>query len=141
VTSAPAAAPAERTGRNDPCPCGSGRDFKQCCGAAHPAPAAENPPRNARPDRVNFGPLSEAGRRSNSSLRRSRRLPDARIIHCRRHPVDTCLSMYFTFFKERMDFARAKADLVFAYRQYAGLMEHWARYCRASVLSKSITRL
>ena len=62
VTSAPAAAPAERTGRDDPCPCGSGRDFKQCCGAAHPAPAAANPPRNARPDRVNFGPLSEAGR-------------------------------------------------------------------------------
>ena len=62
MTSAPAAAPAERTGRNDACPCGSGRDFKQCCGAAHPAPAAANPPRNARPDRVNFGPLSEAGR-------------------------------------------------------------------------------
>lgn len=23
----------ERTGRNDPCPCGSGRKFKKCCGA------------------------------------------------------------------------------------------------------------
>jgi len=23
---------AERTGRNDPCPCGSGRKFKKCCG-------------------------------------------------------------------------------------------------------------
>ena len=22
-----------KTGRNDPCPCGSGRKFKQCCGA------------------------------------------------------------------------------------------------------------
>jgi uncharacterized protein YecA (UPF0149 family) len=22
----------ERTGRNDPCPCGSGRKFKKCCG-------------------------------------------------------------------------------------------------------------
>jgi hypothetical protein len=51
--------------------------------------------------------------------------------------------MYFTFFKERMDFAWAKADLVFAYRQYARLMEHWARCCRASVfvLLKSIARL
>jgi hypothetical protein len=27
--------------------------------------------------------------------------------------------------RERMDFAWAKADLVFAYRQYARLMEHW----------------
>src|SRR5208337_3438794 len=52
-------------------------------------------------------------------------LPMARIIHCRRHPVDTCLSIYFTFFKGRMDFAYAKADLAFAYRQYGRLMEHW----------------
>jgi uncharacterized protein YecA (UPF0149 family) len=31
----PKAAPfvhrAEKTGRNDPCPCGSGKKFKQCC--------------------------------------------------------------------------------------------------------------
>lgn len=27
-----AAAAAERVGRNDPCPCGSGRKFKKCCG-------------------------------------------------------------------------------------------------------------
>ena len=25
---------ADKTGRNDPCPCGSGRKFKKCCGAA-----------------------------------------------------------------------------------------------------------
>jgi uncharacterized protein YchJ len=24
---------APKTGRNDPCPCGSGRKFKKCCGA------------------------------------------------------------------------------------------------------------
>ncbi|MGO8754318.1 MAG: DUF5672 family protein [Gallionellaceae bacterium] len=43
--------PAQRTpGRNDPCPCGSGKRYKQCCGmiaAARPAPAtppaAEHP--------------------------------------------------------------------------------------------------
>nr|WP_277815905.1 SEC-C metal-binding domain-containing protein [Roseovarius sp. A46] len=22
----------DKTGRNDPCPCGSGKKFKQCCG-------------------------------------------------------------------------------------------------------------
>ncbi len=27
------------TGRNQPCPCGSGRKFKQCCGAGQPRPA------------------------------------------------------------------------------------------------------
>jgi hypothetical protein len=24
--------PPQRVGRNDPCPCGSGRKFKKCCG-------------------------------------------------------------------------------------------------------------
>ncbi|MBL9122991.1 MAG: SEC-C domain-containing protein, partial [Planctomycetaceae bacterium] len=25
-----------RVGRNDPCPCGSGKKFKKCCGKAPP---------------------------------------------------------------------------------------------------------
>ncbi|MGH7856174.1 MAG: SEC-C metal-binding domain-containing protein [Candidatus Binatia bacterium] len=25
-----------RIGRNDPCPCGSGKKFKRCCGASKP---------------------------------------------------------------------------------------------------------
>ena len=29
----PAAPPAPKPGRNDPCPCGSGRKYKKCCGA------------------------------------------------------------------------------------------------------------
>jgi len=31
---APAAASAKEVGRNDPCPCGSGKKYKKCCGAA-----------------------------------------------------------------------------------------------------------
>jgi uncharacterized protein YecA (UPF0149 family) len=26
-------APAQKPGRNDPCPCGSGKKYKKCCGA------------------------------------------------------------------------------------------------------------
>jgi tetratricopeptide (TPR) repeat protein len=52
-------------------------------------------------------------------------LPNARIIHCRRHPVDTCLSMYSSYFSEKIEFVSDKSDLAFAYRQYARLMEHW----------------
>lgn len=52
-------------------------------------------------------------------------LPKARIIHCRRHPIDTCLSMYFTYFKGKIEFISNKADLAFAYRQYARIMDHW----------------
>jgi tetratricopeptide (TPR) repeat protein len=52
-------------------------------------------------------------------------LPKARVIHCHRHPIDTCLSMYFTYFKGRIPFVGDKADLAFAYRQYARIMDHW----------------
>ncbi len=54
-------------------------------------------------------------------------LPKARIIHCRRHPVDTCLSIYFTNFLGTQDFAWDRSDLVFYYRQYERLMDHWRR--------------
>jgi tetratricopeptide (TPR) repeat protein len=52
-------------------------------------------------------------------------LPKAHIIHCRRHPVDTCLSMYFLHFSETIEFVSDKGDLTFAYLEYARLMEHW----------------
>ncbi|MBV8651067.1 MAG: sulfotransferase, partial [Alphaproteobacteria bacterium] len=51
--------------------------------------------------------------------------PEARIIHCRRHPVDTALSIYFTLFDRRHDFAYDRADIVAYYRNYARLMAHW----------------
>lgn len=51
--------------------------------------------------------------------------PKARIIHCRRHPVDTCLSIYCTNFDTRSAFFGDRDDLVFYYRQYLRLMEHW----------------
>ncbi len=51
--------------------------------------------------------------------------PDARIIHCRRHPVDTCLSIFFSNFWAHQDYACNRGDLVFAYRQYERLMDHW----------------
>jgi Flp pilus assembly protein TadD len=54
-------------------------------------------------------------------------LPDARIIHCRRSPIDTCLSIFFTNFGGRLDYAWNRGDLVFAYRQYERLMDHWRR--------------
>ena len=53
--------------------------------------------------------------------------PDARIIHCRRHPIDTCLSNYFTNFWSSQDYAWDRGDLVFFYRQYQRLMDHWRK--------------
>ena len=53
-------------------------------------------------------------------------LPGARIIHCRRDPIDTCLSIYFTRFAASLPFAYDRDDLAFYYREYRRLMAHWA---------------
>lgn len=53
--------------------------------------------------------------------------PRARIIHCTRHPVDTCLSIYFQNFARKMDFAYDRSDLADFYRQYQRLMAHWRK--------------
>lgn len=53
--------------------------------------------------------------------------PRARIIHCRRHPVDTCLSVYFTSYPNLPDFAHDRGNIVFYYQQYQRLMAHWRR--------------
>jgi tetratricopeptide (TPR) repeat protein len=52
-------------------------------------------------------------------------LPNARIVHCRRHPVDTCLSIYFAHFARRANFGSDRGDLACEYRQYERLMAHW----------------
>jgi tetratricopeptide (TPR) repeat protein len=54
-------------------------------------------------------------------------LPNARFIHSQRHPVDTCLSIYFTHFTMPQPYMSDRSDLAFYYRQYARLMEHWRR--------------
>jgi tetratricopeptide (TPR) repeat protein len=53
--------------------------------------------------------------------------PEARIVHCRRNPVDTCLSIYFSYFGSQQDYAFDRGDLVFQYRQYERLMENWRK--------------
>jgi len=52
-------------------------------------------------------------------------LPKARIVHCRRNPVDTCLSIYSTYFAEHWGFASDRGDLAAYYRQYVRLTDHW----------------
>ena len=52
-------------------------------------------------------------------------LPRARIIHCRRDPLDTGLSCYATRFVAAQPFAYDLAELGQYHRAYAALMEHW----------------
>ena len=52
-------------------------------------------------------------------------LPNARIIHMRRNPVDTCLSIYFQNFSISHAYANDLEDLADYYTEYFRLMAHW----------------
>ena len=57
----------------------------------------------------------------------ARLLPDARIIHVRRDPLETCLSIYRQEFNKHWTFAHRLADIGHHYGQYARLVAHWER--------------
>jgi tetratricopeptide (TPR) repeat protein len=61
-----------------------------------------------------------------------RLLPNATLIHCRRHPIDTALSIFTTNFETNFDYASNRGDLVFYYGQYARLMDHWRKVLPAA---------
>ena len=52
-------------------------------------------------------------------------LPNAKILHIRRNPLDTCLSIYSTHLGLGPRFAYDKGNIVFNYREYLRLLEHW----------------
>lgn len=52
-------------------------------------------------------------------------LPNAKIIHCRRDPMDTCYSCYKTHFTGTLKFAYDLTELGKYYNLYNNLMTHW----------------
>ena len=52
-------------------------------------------------------------------------LPNARFIHMRRNPIDTCLSIYFQNFHVAHSYANDLEDLAHYHHQYQLLMQHW----------------
>jgi Flp pilus assembly protein TadD len=51
--------------------------------------------------------------------------PNAKVLHIRRNPLDTCLSIYMTFLHGGSPFAYRQENIVAFYRSYLRLMEHW----------------
>lgn len=51
--------------------------------------------------------------------------PDARVIHCVRDPLDTCLSCYMTDFAVGNEYAQDLETLGRFYEDYRRLMGHW----------------
>lgn len=52
-------------------------------------------------------------------------LPGARVIHCRRNPMDSCLSCYFQLFGGSLSFAYDLGHCGRYYVDYERLMAHW----------------
>lgn len=51
--------------------------------------------------------------------------PSARVIHCRRDPIDTCLSCYFQNFANTHQYSRRLDDLAKMYRIYLKMVNMW----------------
>lgn len=51
--------------------------------------------------------------------------PNARIIHCKRDPMDTCWSCYQQNFEQGLNFTNDLVSMGHAYRGYLRLMAHW----------------
>jgi tetratricopeptide (TPR) repeat protein len=54
-----------------------------------------------------------------------RALPEARVLHMRRDPIDTCFSNLRTLFLGAAPYAADQQDLADYYRRYQALMAHW----------------
>jgi hypothetical protein len=51
--------------------------------------------------------------------------PAAKIVHCRRDPLDTCVSCFTVLFGDGQEFAYDLAELGEYYGMYTALMKHW----------------
>jgi hypothetical protein len=60
--------------------------------------------------------------------------PNARVIHCMRSPIDTCLSIYFHPFVQHHDYATDLTHVGLYYREYLRLMAHWRTVLRIPLL-------
>jgi len=60
--------------------------------------------------------------------------PKARILHMQRHPIDTCLSIYFQNFFGMGPYANDLGDLAHYYGEYVRIMNHWRALLPATAL-------
>jgi len=63
--------------------------------------------------------------------------PRARIIHCTRDPLDTCLSIYLHNFAAHQRWAADLEDLAAYYRAYREIMHHWRTHLPLEIFQLS----
>jgi tetratricopeptide (TPR) repeat protein len=67
--------------------------------------------------------------------------PRARVIHCRRDPVDTCLSIFMQDFQQAHGYAADLRSLGLYYAEYTRLMAHWQKVLPVPLLDVDYERL
>jgi len=60
--------------------------------------------------------------------------PGARVIHCLRDPMDTCLSCYLWQFGGQVSYANDLRNLGVYYRAYRRIMDHWWDVLRIPIM-------
>ena len=60
--------------------------------------------------------------------------PKARIVHMQRHPIDTCLSIYFQNFFSMGPYANDLGNLAHYFREYRRVLDHWRSVLPVGVL-------
>jgi len=60
--------------------------------------------------------------------------PNAKIIHCRRNPLDACLSIYFLYFGKQHKYSFDLENLGHWYKDYLRLTDHWNSLFGNSIL-------
>jgi tetratricopeptide (TPR) repeat protein len=60
--------------------------------------------------------------------------PNAKFIHCKRNPVDTCLSAYTKLFKDDMPHSYEFGELGRYYKKYEELMAYWDKVLPPGVM-------
>ena len=68
-------------------------------------------------------------------------LPHAKIIHCSRSPLDTCLSCYSIHFPYGQEFSNELTELGHYYQQYDRLMCHWNKVLPDEIMNISYENL
>lgn len=63
-----------------------------------------------------------------------RAMPDARVLHMKRDPIDTCFSNLRTFFSLAAPYSYDQLDLADYFRMYQELMQHWHRHFPGRIL-------
>lgn len=67
--------------------------------------------------------------------------PNARVIHCTRDPLDTCLSCYFQDFFQGVDWCYDQTNLAAYYLGYEKLMKHWKQVLSIPIIDVSYENL